>query len=100
MAKDVVVVACAALDIFEAFTVKACLRSRTAVTATAAWTKPTIVAGTGGIRTRGLAGTMARAYLPRRVRRAAHIAGGAEKERVPRSVLVALTEAIVVAKTV
>ena len=100
VAEETVVVAAAALDIFEALAVEAGLRRGGAVVAAAGRAKPTVVAGTGSLRARGLAGTMARAHLPCRVGRAAHIASGAEKDGIARGVLTALAEAIVVADPV
>ena len=79
---------------------KAGLRRRRTIVAAAGRAEPASVAGTDSIGARSLARPMTRTDLSGSVGRTTNVAGLSKKERVSRSVLVALAEAIIVAHSV
>ena len=79
---------------------KAGLRCRRTIVAAAGRAEPASVAGTDSIGTRSLAGPMTGTDLSGSAGRATNVAGLSKKERVSRSVLVALAEAVIVADSV
>lgn len=100
VAKDVVVVASAALYVQEALAMKTGLCCSRPIVAATGRPKPSVVTSTDGIRSGGLTGSVARAYLSGRIGWTTDVACRAKKKRITRGVFVAFANALIVAKSV